>query len=380
MSPPDALRPEADPGPDSLWAETDLGAIRHNARRLAARAGGAGRVMGVVKADAYGHGAAEVSRVLVEEGVGLLAVATVAEAQALRQSGIEARVLVLAAPLDEALPAYRRLGLEAVVSSPAVARAVAERAPGVPVHVKVDTGMHRIGLAPDQAPDVVRQLGAAGVPVAALWTHLATADAADPSFALEQVRRFDRVLQALGDDAPETVHLANGPAHVRLPPLTSRPALTRLGGVLYGLRSDPAMDDATTGLRAALRLVARVVHVQTVEAGESVSYGRTWTATEPTRVATLPVGYADGLPRALSNRGHVGIGGALYPVAGRVCMDMTMVSLGPAASAPPVARGDHAVVFGPGGPTAEALAAEAGTISYELATALAPRVARRFVP
>ncbi len=286
---------------------------------------------------------------------------------------------MLAAPLDEALPAYERLSLEAVVSSPAVALAVAAREVGIPVHVKVDTGMHRIGLAPDEVPDTLRQLRAAGVPVAALWTHLATADAADPSFALEQVRRFDRVIQALGDDAPETVHLANGPAHVRLPPLTSRPALTRLGGVLYGLRSDPAMHDATADLRPALRLVARVVHVQTVEAGESVSYGQTWTATEPTRVATLPIGYADGLPRALSNSGHVGIGGALVPIVGRVCMDMTMVSLGPVASAPPVTRGDLAVVFGPGGPTAEALAAQAGTISYELTTALAGRVARRFV-
>ena len=364
---------------DALWAETDLGAVRHNLRQLAARAGGAGRVMGVVKADAYGHGATEVSRVLIEEGVELLAVATLAEADALRQSGIEARILVLAAPLDDALPAYERLRLEAVVSSPEVAQAVAERGAAIPVHVKVDTGMHRIGLAPNEAPDVLRQLRAAGVPVAALWTHLATADAADPSFALEQVRRFDRVVEALGDDAPETVHLANGPAHVRLPPLTSRPSLARLGGVLYGLRSDPAMHDATAELRPALRLAARVVHVQTVAAGESVSYGQTWTATEPTRIATLPIGYADGLPRALSNRGHVGIGGALYPIAGRVCMDMTMVSLGPAQSAPPVARGDQAVVFGPGGPSAEDQAAAAGTISYELATALAPRVARRFV-
>ena len=299
--------------PDSLIAETDLAAVRHNLGRLAAPAGGAGRVMGVVKADAYGHGAVPVSRALVAEGVELLAVATLAEADELRQSGIEARILVLAAPLDEALPAYERMRLEAVVSSPEVGRAVAARDANIPVHVKVDTGMHRIGLAPDEAPDVLRQLGAAGVPVAALWTHLATADAADPSFAVEQVRRFDRVLAALGADAPPLVHLANGPAHVRLPPLTSRPALTRLGGVLYGLRSDPAMDDATADLRPALRLVARVVHVQTVEAGESVSYGQTWTAAEPTRVATLPVGYADGLPRALSNAGQVGIGGALWP-------------------------------------------------------------------
>ena len=334
--------------------------------------------MGVVKADAYGHGAVPVARVLVEEGVEILAVATLAEAEDLRQSGLGVRVLVLAAPLPEFLPAYERLGLEAVVSSADVADAVIERTPGVPVHVKVDTGMHRLGLAPADAPGVVRRLQAAGVPVVALWTHLATADAAQPDFALEQVRRFDAVVRDLGADVPPVVHVANGPAHVRLPALTSRPSLVRLGGVLYGLDSDPAMAGSTGHLRPALRLVARVVHLQTVAAGESVSYGQTWTAERPTRVATLAVGYADGLPRALSNRGWVGVAGTRAPVVGRVCMDMTMVSLGePGALA--VAVGEPAVVFGPGGPSAEDAAAMAETMAYELTTGLAARVPRRFV-
>ncbi len=363
--------------PAALWAETDLGAIRHNLRQLAgAVPGGPGRVMGVVKADAYGHGAVPVARVLVEEGAEVLAVAKLPEAAELRRSGVEARVLVLAAPLPEFLPAYERLGLEAVVSSAEVARAVIEAAPGVAAHVKVDTGMHRLGLAPADAPAAVRQLQAAGVTVAALWTHLATADAARPGFVLEQVRRFDAVVRDLGDEAPPLVHLANGPAHVRLPPLTSRPALVRLGGVLYGLASDRAMAGAMTGLRPALRLVARVVHLQTVDRGESVSYGQTWTAERPTRIATLAIGYADGLPRALSNRGEVGIGGARYPIVGRVCMDMTMVSLGAPGGAP-VGVGDEAVVFGPGGPSAEDAARAAGTISYELATQIGARVPRR---
>lgn len=364
----------------ALTAETDLGAIRHNLRHLESRVGGAKHVMGIVKANAYGHGAVPVARLLIGEGVELLAVATLAEAQELRDARIESRILVLAAPLPHALPAYQRLKLEAVVSSPEVAQAVIDRAPTVPVHVKLNTGMHRLGLSPDQAGDTVRRLTEAGVPVVALWTHLATADAADPSFALEQVRRFDRVVQSLGPEAPGLVHLANGPAHVRLPPLTSRPSQARLGGVLYGLDSDDAMAPATSALRPALRLVARVVHLQTVAAGESVSYGQTWTATGPTRIATLPVGYADGLPRALSNRGEVGIDGVRYPIVGRVCMDMTMVSLGPAASAPDsVHLGTPAVVFGRGGPSAEAQARAAGTISYELTTGLAARVHRQIL-
>ena len=185
------------------------------------------------------------------------------------------------------------------------------------------------------------------------------------------------MLRDLGADAPPLVHVANGPAHVRLPALTSRPALARLGGVLYGLDSDPAMSGATEGLRPAMRLVARVVHLQTVAPGESVSYGQTWTARRPTRVATLGVGYADGLPRALSNRGTVGIGGEAFPVAGRVCMDMTMVSLGdPDGPGAAVRVGDDAVLFGPGGPSAEAQADAAGTISYALTSGLTSRVAR----
>ena len=357
----------------ALRAQVDLSAIRHNVRHLAGR----GEIMGVVKADGYGHGAVAVSRVLVEEGVAWLAVATVPEAVELREAGVSARILVLAAPLEPYLPAYEVFGLDAVVSSVEVADAVIARAPFVPVHVKVETGMHRLGVAPEEAAATVRRLAEAGVDVAAVWTHLATADGEDAGFALEQVRRFDGVLRDLGADAPPLVHVANGPAHVRLPPLTSRPSLVRLGGVLYGLSSDPAMAPDTKALRPAMRLVSRVVHLQTVPPGESVSYGRTWTAERPTRVATLAVGYADGIPRALSNRGEVGIDGARYPIVGRVCMDMTMVALGgPDGPAGEVRLGDEAVLFGPGGPSAEEAAAAAGTLSYELTTCLAGRVPR----
>ena len=368
-----------DAAPPPLRAETDLGAVRHNVRWLREKAGGDG-VMAVVKADAYGHGAVPVTRALQAEGVRWFAVARLGEAVALREAGVRDRVLVFAAPLDGELAAYERHGLDATVSSPEVAEAVAGRG-GLRVHVKVDTGMHRLGLAPETAAATVRRLQAApGVAVEALWTHLATADGDDAGFALEQVRRFDGVLADLGADAPPLVHVRNGPAVVRLPPLTSgRPALARLGGVLYGLASDPAMLPFMDGLRPALRLVARVVHLQTVEAGESVSYGRTWTAERPARVATVAAGYADGVPRALSNRGRVGIDGRTYPIVGRVCMDMLLVNLGdPRNPGGAVRRGDEAVVFGRGGPSAEEAAAAAGTISYELACGVAPRVPRAF--
>jgi alanine racemase len=369
-----------------VTAVTDLAAVRHNVRCLAAQAADHDLV-GVVKANAYGHGAAEVARVLLAEGVPRLAVATLAEGVALRAEGILAPVHVFGVPLPGALPAYVHHDLAATVAAEATAREAVETARltgPLRVHVKVDTGMHRLGLRPDEAPAVVRRLGATpGVVVEGLWTHFATADGADVGFVAEQTARFDAVLAALGDDTPPLVHVANGPAAVRglgldlphLPP--GRRRLARLGGVLYGLASDAALGAHLEGLRPAMRLVSRVVHLQDVAPGESVSYARTWTASHRTRIATISCGYADGLPRALSNRGRVGVGGRLVPIVGTVCMDMLMVDLGPPdGPASHVRLGDEVVLFGPGGPTAEAAAAAAGTISYALTCGLTARVAR----
>ncbi len=356
--------------PDSLLrAEISEGALRANVRALRALDPSAD-VVGVVKADAYGHGATAVAGWLRREGVERLAVATLAEGAALRAAGDAGQILVLGAPLPDQLPAYARLGLDVSVTSPEVATAVAEAGLALTVHVKVDTGMHRLGIAPGAVAEALARLRAApGVTVESVWTHLATADAADASFADEQLARFAAVLASV--EAPPFVHVANGPAHVRgIGRLPGR-RLVRLGGALYGLASDAALARPMRGLRPVMRLVTRVVHVQTVAAGESVSYGRTWTATAPTRVATLAGGYADGLPRALQHGGEVGIGGRLVPVVGRVCMDMTL-----AAPADGVDVGDEAVWWGRGGPRAEAVAERLGTIAYELTTGLTARVPR----
>lgn len=380
------MTPVAAPAPEPLLrAEVSAGALRHNLAALRARASEAEPV-GVVKADAYGHGVGLVAPWLRAEGVAWLAVATLAEGAALREAGDSGRVVVLGAPLPAQLPAYARLDLDACVTSPDLAEAVAASGLPLRVHVKVDTGMHRLGIAPEAvAPALARLAGAPGVTVEALWTHLATADAADASFADEQLARFERVLDALGDAAPPAVHVENGPAFVRALAsgrFVGRRSLARLGGALYGLASDPAVGGAMRGLRPVMRLVTRVVHVQTVAAGESVSYGRTWTAGAPTRVATLSGGYADGLPRAMQPGAEVGVAGRHVPVVGRVCMDMLMVALGPAgdAWAASVAPGDEAVVWGRGGPSAEATAAACGTIAYELTAGLTARVPRVAVP
>ncbi|MDX1530691.1 MAG: alanine racemase, partial [Rhodothermales bacterium] len=317
-APTAALGPSAEP-PVPIRAEVHLDALRHNVRLLREQAGEAD-VVGVVKSNAYGHGVEHVVPVLREEGVRRFAVANVPEGARLRALGVTEPVLVFAAPLPDYLPAYAEHDLECTVSSRAVAEAVAALGPPLRVHVKVDTGMHRIGIAPEEASDVLALLRGAGVEVAGLWTHFATADSPDPGFAEEQVRRFDRMLAEVDADGV-AVHLANSGALFLLPEAVRGRALVRVGGLLYGLPSSEHLAGAAD-VRPVMRLATRVVHLQDVQAGETVSYGRTWRAERPTRIATLAAGYGDGLPRQLSNRGEVDISGRRYPIAGRVCMDL----------------------------------------------------------
>lgn len=366
---PDALQL-----PVPIRAEIDLGALRHNVRTLRTQAEEA-EVIGIVKANAYGHGVELVVPVLREEGVQTFAVASVPEAVHLRSLGVTETILVFAAPLPDDLAAYAAHGLDVTVSSPAVAAAAAAHPEALRVHVKVDTGMHRIGLHPDEVADALALLrNAPHVEIAGLWTHFAAADDPDLGFAREQLDRFEAVLRAVGEPLPP-VHLANSGALFQLPDAVRQRALVRAGGLLYGVPSSETLADVD--VRPVMRLVARVVHLQTVAAGETVSYGRTWQAERPTRIATLAVGYGDGLPRQLSNRAAFGIDGRRFPVAGRVCMDMTMLDLGaPDGAGAGVTVGDEAVIFGPGGPSAFELAEWAETISYDLPCGLTARVPR----
>lgn len=368
---PDRLAP--------LRAEISLGALRHNAREILARARGA-EVMAAVKADAYGHGAALVARTLVGAGVTRFSVANAAEGVALREAGIEAPVLVMGALLPHALPACVRYGLDVSVTSAETADAViaAARQHGpLAVHVKVDTGMRRLGLDPDTVAPTLQRLGAAeNVRVDGLWTHFATVGDA---FVDEQTERFDALLAELaaaGVAVPPLVHLANTGGILASPGSVAGRQIVRAGGALYGLVAERALV-GTADLRPVMRLVGHVVQLKTVAAGESVSYGRTWRAAGPTRIATVAAGYGDGLPRALSNRGRVGVGGRLVPVAGRVCMDLLMLDLGPPNGPGAGVRvGDEAVLFGRGGPSALDAADAADTIPYDLTCGLTPRVPR----
>ena len=404
--PPSFLRPVSSV-PDPAAADSarlshaavriDLDALRANARYLAARASPA-RLMAVVKADAYGHGASVVARALEAAGTAdAFAVATLAEALALRGDGIRGRVLVFAPPEADWLGAYAAHGLDAAVSTDRALDAVlAHRAAGGPridVHVKADTGMHRLGFPPADVPRVVAHLRRADVPVMGVWTHLATSSDA---FAREQ----SAALAALAAEVPAVPrHIANSGALLsgdgRLagrddsewgPEWGPVPGETwvRAGLALYGVDprgdGDGDGDDAAPfdpALRPVLTLGARVVQVRTIAAGETVSYGRTWTAPRPTRIATVALGYADGLPRALSNRGAMAVRGRRYPVAGVVCMDLTMLDLGPPGGpGDAVAPGDIAEAIGGAGPSAWEIARLCGTIPYEILARIGARVPR----
>lgn len=374
ISPAPPLPVLAEGFPLPLRAEIDLAALRHNVRLLRQQAGRV-PLMGVVKADAYGHGVEHVVPVLREEGVRTFAVAHVAEALRLRALGVTESILVFGAPLPGTLATYATHSLDVAVTSAEVAEAVLAHPAPLRVHVKVDTGMHRLGLAPGEAPAILERLEAAEhVAVVGLWTHFATADEEDPSFAQEQMERLEPVLTHV--DPTVMVHLANSGALAQIPEAVARRALVRPGGVLYGIPSSKVVA-RRLDVRPVMRLVSRVVHLQIVPPGETVSYGRTWRAERPTRIATVAAGYADGLPRQLSNRAEVGVRGRRYRIAGRVCMDMFMLDLrapdGPGAE---VEVGDEVVLFGPGGPGLLEVARWAETITYALTAGLTARVPR----
>lgn len=354
------------------WAEIDAGALVSNLRKLRAKAGRA-KLMFVVKANAYGHGAALCARAAEKaRAADWLGVSSVEEGVALREEGVKLPVLVLGSlyPFESVLAAVAH-GLTPMVASVDAARRVAEAAQRlkrrVDCHVKVDTGMGRVGAGRETAVGIVRALASMpGARAAGLFTHLACAES-DRAFTRRQLERFRGVLRALDREGlrPPLVHAANSAALLRHP--ESRFDLVRPGLAAYGL---------VEGFAPVLTLKTKIVFLKTVPKGATVSYGATWRARRVSRVATLPVGYGDGYPRALSNRARVLVGGVSCPVIGRVTMDQVMADV----TGAPLARvGDDVVLLGRQGqdeiPASE-LARLCGTIPYETVTALSARVPR----
>ncbi|MHB8244440.1 MAG: alanine racemase [Acidimicrobiales bacterium] len=381
------------------WAEIDLAAVRHNARALAAIAAPA-KLCAVVKADAYGHCAVPVAVAALEGGASELAVAVVDEGAELRERGVTAPVLVLSEPSSDAMSDALDLGLiptlytrDGVAAASEAARALGAGSdrPPFTVEVKVDTGMHRVGASPEGVAEIVRAVIEAEVlDYGGLWTHFAVADEVDDPFTSEQLDRFEAVrsdLAAAGLPAPRRVHAANSAGAIAWP--TARYDLVRCGIALYGYSPSTAVAPSLAeelgrikmaALQPVLALKAKVTLVREYRQGERLSYGRLRPLSESSLVATVPLGYADGVPRQyFSSDGAVLVNGRRCALAGTVTMDQIVVACGPGAA---VEVGDMAVLIGAQGDeqiTADEWAKRLGTISYEVITRIGPRVPRYFV-
>jgi alanine racemase len=365
-------------------AVVDLASIAHNVRVLREHAGSA-QVMAVVKADGYGHGATQVARAALEAGAAEIGVATIEEALALRRDGVTAPVLAwLHPPGTDFAPALQS-DVQVALSSPRQLNELlaAAKLTGVTadVTVKVDTGLSRNGVSPAEFPSMLTGLRHAvadeAIRLRGIMSHLARGDEPDNPVNDLQARRLADMREQARDHGVhfEIAHLCNSPAAMSRPDLAYD--MVRPGIAVYGLSPIPERGDM--GLRPAMTLKCPVTVVRSVRAGDGVSYGHTWIADRDTTLALLPIGYADGVYRRLSNRMNVLINGRLRPSVGRICMDQFVVDLGPDAG--DVREGDEAILFGPGTdgePTAQDWAEMLDTFHYEVVTSPRGRVVRTY--
>jgi alanine racemase len=364
----------------TTYATIDLSALGHNLSRIQERLSKQCSVMAVVKANAYGHGAVETSRALIRSGISQLAVASVHEGMALREAGITAEILVLVDLFDEHIKDLLAYRLTPVITEqrllPALAKAAEAGNQSFPIHLKIDTGMGRLGFSPDDILTLFDALPAwKSLRVEGLMTHLADSDGENPGHSERQLQIFRNLLEQLERRRVHVplVHAANSAAIVRFP--QSHFSLVRPGIMLYGYHTLPK-DVPYPELKPALSLRTTVMQLRTIKPGDSVSYNRTFVAKKTSNIAVLPIGYADGYNRRLSNKGFVLIDGKRAPIVGLVCMDMTMVDVTDIAS---VRVGDGVTLIGRESQDAiwaDDIAEWTGTIPYEILCAIGPRIPR----
>ncbi len=379
-----------------LRAEIDLNAIAHNVRELRRITRPEARLMAVVKANGYGHGAIEVSRCVLQNGASILGVARVEEGIQIRKAGISVPILVFGYTLPHRAGDLFKYDLRQSVSSTATARELSEAAVSftakIKIHLKVDTGMGRLGLLPQKGKSgdpteidsdtVAETLAIANLDALALegiFTHFASADSADKTHSEYQLDLFLNYLRRLEKAglSPPLKHAANSGALIDMP--ASHFDLVRPGIAIYGLYPSNEVDQQRVSLKPAMALKAQIIQLKKVPAGFKVSYGSTYTTQRPTTIATVPIGYADGLNRRLSSRGQMLVGGQRVPIVGRVCMDLTMLDVGDVKN---VQLGDEVVVFGQQGNeslSVDEMAAMLGTINYEIVTGISARVPRVYL-
>lgn len=340
--------------------------------------------MPVVKANAYGHGVIQTAQTLIQHGVNRLAVFSTTEGVVLRQAGITIPVVILGPVFPQQIDALFSYRLTPVVSDCSTLEAIAQRAASqatpYPIHLKVETGMGRLGLTERELESVVSSRKfPSSLQLEGLMSHLADSDGPHPITTEEQITRFNRAIKVVVDRGFHIplIHLANSAGVIRVP--SSHFTLVRPGIMLYGYHTLPSTVPAPD-LQPVLSLKTHIAQLRTIQPGGTVSYNQTFTAQRLTRIAILPIGYADGLSRRLSNRGQVLIRGQRVPIVGLVCMDMVMVDV---TTIPGTTIGDEVVLIGLQGNeriTAGDIADWAGTISYEVLCAISPKIPRLYHP
>jgi alanine racemase len=367
------------------WADIDLNAIAHNVAELRRITHPKARFMAVVKANAYGHGAIEVAKEALNHGAQNLGVARISEGLQLRLAGIDAPILVLGYTPPELIPRLIQANLTPTVYSEEAARAISDYALScgktVRIHIKTDTGMGRLGFTLKESrslSDIETIARLPGIEIEGIFTHFATADSRDKTFAkvqLELFTDFTDKLRRRGLEIPVR-HAANSAAIMEMP--ESHLDMVRAGIALYGLYPSDETDKTRIKLKPAMTLKSGVIHLKQVPAGFAVSYGCTYQTPKPTVIATVSIGYADGLNRLLSSRGYMLVRGQRAQIVGRVCMDLTMLDVG---HIPDVKIGDEVVVFGSqenASVSVDDIASMLNTINYEIVSTITARVVRQY--
>jgi len=373
------MEPVFPPGRPTVCA-IDHEALRSNLRQIRDKVGSRVKILCMVKANGYGHGAAEISQTLVGAGADAFGVATLEEAVHLRQAGIQALLIVLAGVFPDQLDTFVEHKLSPVVYDPLSLKALdhesSRRQVQLGVHLKIDTGMGRLGFLAAEADQWIAAIKQTeSLRIEGVFSHFSHAESVQGDYTRKQLESFKRVLGQLRSASviPDLVHLANSAATITLP--SAYFDMVRPGLILYGVYPSPNMKEQIH-LQPVLSWKTKILQLKNVPSGTSVSYGQTYVTKRESLIATLPVGYADGYPRLLSNRGEALVRGQRAPIAGRVCMDLTMIDVTDIRN---VRQGDEVVLLGRQGGaeiTADEFAAWANTISYEILTSIGTRVPR----